>query len=118
MQKKKKARSEKHRRFIASLPCVVCGRHETQAAHIRSDNGAGTSLKPGDDYCVPLCCTTGIGKNEKGCHEKQHKGEVEFWDKYGGILKATKLAQDLFNHTGNEEYGNELIWRFYNDLRI
>ena len=43
------------RRAVASLPCVLCGKHgETQAAH-PNHIGKGMSMKAPDCYCVPLC---------------------------------------------------------------
>lgn len=47
-------RSEKYRRWIASLPCLLCASRETQAAHTVK---GGLALKGSDASCVPLCCT-------------------------------------------------------------
>lgn len=103
-----KIRSEKHRRFVASLPCCVCGASDVQAAHIRSNTGGGMSLKPGDDWCVPLCCR---------CHAKQHKvGEREFW---GDRLDDAKgLAQTLYFSSIDRIRCLDLIRAFQNVWRF
>lgn len=62
-------RSTKHRRFVASLPCVACClldypalglrgatvEAQSQAAHIRAGMKGGKGLKPGDEWVIPLC---------------------------------------------------------------
>lgn len=85
-------RSSKHRRFISSLPCVVCTTpNRTQAAHVRMGNICGVGMKPSDDCCVPLCVE---------CHAKQHNdGEIYFWLPYGGHENATRLAKTLYDKT-------------------
>jgi hypothetical protein len=104
MQKIKPIRSEKHRRFIASLPCVISGRSDVQAAHIRRGNVCGTGLKPGDNCCVPLSIEE---------HAKQHViGELRYWYPYGGYEKATVLAKSLYAVSGDREKALELIAGF------
>lgn len=46
-------RSEQHRGNVASLPCVICGRTGTQAAH--ANYGKGMALKQCDSLTFPLC---------------------------------------------------------------
>ena len=104
MLKVPKIRSEKHRRFIASMPCCICRKPDTQAAHIRHGNGAGMGLKSGDDCTVPLCIT---------CHKNQHENnECVWWSLYGGIEKATALAKDLYKVTGDSIEALKLIAGF------
>jgi hypothetical protein len=45
-------RSVKFRRFIASLPCLICRAPGTQAAHTEHN---GMASKGPDSSCVPLC---------------------------------------------------------------
>lgn len=99
--KMKIIRDEKHRRFIASLPCCNCGGDRVQAAHIRFQNGGGMGLKPCDSQCVPLCCD---------CHAKQHEiGEKKFWK---NIEAAKALANALFIKSGDVEHGLLVVARF------
>jgi len=98
----KKPRSEKHRRFIASLPCCVCKDDAVQCAHIRSNTGGGMGLKPGDNWCVPLCCS---------CHAEQGRiGERIFWR--GRLNLAKHLALFLWKHTGDIDVGEAAIDKF------
>lgn len=103
--KEAKIRDEKHRRFIASLPCIACRiEGQTQAAHIRSDNMAGMGLKSGDDCTVPLCIS---------CHHYQHEvGEHPFWMPYGGTKKATETAKQLYAVTGDNYLAIEVMGAF------
>lgn len=54
--KVKPVRSESYRRWIATLPCFVCGIDgHSQAAH--PNQGRGLGQKACDLKCFPLCCT-------------------------------------------------------------
>lgn len=102
--KKKYIRDEKHRRFIASLPCVICGRGDVQAAHVRRGQDGGTGLKPSDDRVVPLCCFH---------HDLQHKqGELHFWYGFGGYEAAAALGKKLYAVTGDRDKAYKLIRDF------
>lgn len=104
--KKTIIRSEKHRRFIASLPCVVSlAQGETQVAHIRKCGGAGMGLKPCDSRCIPLSWKEHAKQHSMGCEEK-------YWKDRGGIENAVLLAENLYKNTGNEEKCLELIKKF------
>lgn len=48
-------RSEPHRRFVASLPCCICGASDVQAAHLAFAQPRARGLKAGDQFCIPLC---------------------------------------------------------------
>jgi hypothetical protein len=57
-------RSEPYRRYVAALPCWMCGIvGSSQAAH--SDEGKGLALKSCDLTCYPLC---GPNNGVCGCH--------------------------------------------------
>jgi len=44
-------------RFVASQPCLICGRAPSHAHHIRYAQSRGLSLKVSDEFTVPLCAT-------------------------------------------------------------
>jgi hypothetical protein len=97
-------RDEKHRRFVASLPCVICLSTDVQAAHVRKGQGGGTGLKPSDDRCVPLCVS---------CHRKQGEiGELKFWYGYGGYEAAAVLGKRLYANTGDKTKALRLLMEF------
>jgi len=51
----KRVRSKEHLRFVASQPCVICGRQPTHAHHLRHAQSRGVSLKVSDEFTVPVC---------------------------------------------------------------
>jgi DNA recombination protein Rad52 len=51
----KRIRSKAHLRFVASHPCLICGRTPSHAHHIRYAQPRGLSLKVSDEFTVPLC---------------------------------------------------------------
>lgn len=79
-QREPRQRDEKHLRYVASLPCCICGRTDVQAAHIRTASlehgkrGLGMQEKASDIWVTPLCI---------GHHREQHgMNEMAFWKKY------------------------------------
>lgn len=83
---------------------MSCRKSPCQAAHIRHGLAGGMGLKPCDSLTVPLC---------PDCHNEQHrKGEVWFWDRFGGVNNAKKIAQELYNVTGDNIAGMKLIAGF------
>jgi hypothetical protein len=53
----KRIRCKEHLRFVASQPCVICGRSPSHAHHVRYAQSRGLSLKVSDEFTVPLCAT-------------------------------------------------------------
>ena len=51
----KRFRCKEHLRFVASQPCLICGRSPSHAHHIRYAQSRGLSLKVSDEFTVPLC---------------------------------------------------------------
>ena len=51
----KRIRSKEHLRFVASQPCLICGRSPSHAHHLRYAQSKGLSLKVSDEFTVPLC---------------------------------------------------------------
>lgn len=51
----RRIRSKEHLRFVARLPCLICGRTPSQAHHIRYAQPRGLGLKVSDEFTVPLC---------------------------------------------------------------
>jgi len=49
----KRMRCKEHLHFVASQPCLICGRIPSQAHHIRYAQPRG--LKVSDEFTVPLC---------------------------------------------------------------
>ena len=92
-------RSDPHRRFIASLPCLRCGTEPCQAAHVRI-GWLALGKKPPDRHCVPLC---------QPCHEAQHlRGDERAWWADTGI-NPTTIAMQLFAVSRNYGAGWNIV---------
>ncbi len=80
-QRDPRKHDKKHLRYIASLPCCICGGIDVDAAHIRATpiyidgkRQTGGGEKPSDCWTVPLC---------RAHHTEQHTmTELSFWKKY------------------------------------
>jgi hypothetical protein len=102
--KQNREKKLKHRRWIASLPCVITGAHDVQCAHI-SKGRHSMGMKACDSMCVPLSCSQ---------HAKQHgMSEEKFWEPHGGIDRAKALANALYEVSGDNIEALRLIqkWR-------
>ena len=53
----KRIRCKEHLRFVASQPCLACGRTPSHAHHLRHAQPRGLGLKVSDEFTVPLCAT-------------------------------------------------------------
>ena len=51
----KRVRSKEHLRYVASQPCLICGRSPAHAHHLRHAQPRGLGLKVSDEFTVPLC---------------------------------------------------------------
>ena len=48
-------RDREHCKFVATLPCVVCGRTPSEAHHIRFAQPRALGRKVSDEYTIPVC---------------------------------------------------------------
>jgi hypothetical protein len=85
----KRIRSKQHLRFVASQPCLICGRSPSHAHHIRYAQSKGLSLKVSDEFTVPLCA---IHHNQIHTTGK----EREWWEERNvdPLVVASRLWQD------------------------
>ena len=51
----KRIRCKEHLCFVASQPCLICGRSPSHAHHVRYAQSKGLNLKVSDEFTVPLC---------------------------------------------------------------
>jgi hypothetical protein len=64
-------RDKAHLKFVASQPCLICGRNPADAHHLRFAQPRGMGLKVSDEFTVPLCRTH---------HRDNHRfGEEQAW---------------------------------------
>lgn len=51
----RRVRSKGHLRYVATQPCVICGRTPSHPHHLRHAQPRGLALKVSDEFTVPLC---------------------------------------------------------------
>lgn len=86
----RRIRNKEHLRYVASHPCVVCGRRPTHAHHLRHAQSRGTSLKVSDEYTVPLCALH---------HGDVHRvGREESWWR-GRKIEPLPIARTLWERS-------------------
>ena len=66
----KRARDTAHLQFVASLPCLVCGRTPSQAHHLRFAQPRSMGSKVSDEWTVPLCLLHHRALHDVGSEEK------------------------------------------------
>lgn len=83
----KRIRCKEHLRFVASHPCVICGRQPSHAHHLRHAQSRGVSLKVSDEFTVPLCAIH---------HNEVHQtGKEDVWWRARKI-EPLAIAQSLW----------------------
>jgi len=86
----KRHRSKEHLKFVASQPCLICGRTPSHAHHIRYAQAKGLALKVSDEFTVPLCATH---------HSENHMtgNELQWWQDRNiePLSVARKLWQEF-----------------------
>lgn len=64
----------------------------------------GTSLKPSDNYTVPLC---------HKCHQEQHQiGELAFWGSEEKIRALIKFTNALVGCGASGKYGHDVATKW------
>ena len=87
----KRIRDRAHLGFVASQPCLICGRQPSDPHHLRFAQPRAIGMKVSDEFTVPLC---------RGHHRHLHQAgnEVAWWEHQK--IDALKVARDLWeqNH--------------------
>ena len=86
----KRIRSKEHFCFVASQPCLICGRMPCHAHHVRYAQSKGLGLKVSDEFTVPLCAIH---------HQQLHTAgkEREWWEARG--IDPLKVATSLWRQS-------------------
>ena len=86
----KRLRDKAHLKFIASQPCLVCGRQPSDPHHLRFAQPRAIGLKASDEFTVPLC---------RGHHRQLHQAgnEVAWWETFK--INALETAKHLWEQT-------------------
>jgi hypothetical protein len=86
----KRLRNKAHLRFVASQPCIICGRQPSDPHHLRFAQPRALGLKVSDEFTVPLC---------RGHHRQLHQAgnEVAWWKNLE--INALEIAKGLWEQT-------------------
>ncbi len=86
----KRLRDKEHLKFVASQPCVVCGRQPCDPHHLRFAQPRAIGLKVSDEFTVPLC---------RGHHRQLHQAgnEISWWEDLH--INALEIARGLWEQT-------------------
>jgi Rad52/22 family double-strand break repair protein len=86
----KRLRDKAHLKFVASQPCLICGRQPSDPHHLRFAQPRAMGLKVSDEFTVPLC---------RGHHRQLHQAgdEIAWWQNVR--VNALKVARELWERT-------------------
>ena len=84
----KRLRDKAHLRFVASQPCLICGRNPSDAHHLRFAQPRALGRKVSDEFAVPLCRTH---------HREVHQtgNEAALWEDLE--INALEIAKALWD---------------------
>ena len=73
----RRVRDREHLKFVATQPCLICGRSPCDPHHLRFAQAEALGRKPSDEFTVPLC---------RGHHRELHRcGDEAAWWKRSGV---------------------------------
>ena len=86
----RRLRDKDHLKFVATQPCLICGRQPTDAHHIRFAQHRALGRKVSDEFTVPLC---------RAHHREIHRygDEAAWWSKHR--LDSLIAASNLWRQT-------------------
>jgi hypothetical protein len=83
-------RDRAHLEFVASQPCLLCGRLPSDAHPLRFMQPRALGRRVSDEFAVPLCRT-----HHRALH--RHGDEAAWWNSAG--IDAMTIAHGLWEHT-------------------
>jgi len=86
----KRLRDKQHLKFVASQPCLICGRQPSDPHHLRFAQPRAIGLKVSDEFTVPLC---------RGHHRELHQAgnEEAWWEDLQ--INALEIAKELWQQS-------------------
>jgi Rad52/22 family double-strand break repair protein len=89
----KRIRDKDHLKFVASQPCLVCGRQPSDPHHLRFAQPRALGLKVSDEFTVPLC---------RGHHRELHQAgnELAWWKPLN--IDPLAIAKGLWDQAKKE----------------
>src|SRR5829696_4399461 len=88
--KSRRRRDKKHLEYVATKPCLVCGRAPSDAHHLRYAEPRALGRKVSDEFAVPLC---------RIHHRELHdRGDEKAWWE-GFSIDPNLIAEQLWSET-------------------
>ena len=86
----RRLRDKAHLRFVASQPCLLCGRSPSDPHHLRFAQPRAMGRKTSDEFVVPLC---------RAHHRQNHEvgDEISWWKRSG--IDPLSAANKLWTFT-------------------
>ena len=88
--KTRRRRDKRHLDYVASKPCLVCGRSPSDAHHLRFTEPRALGRKVSDEFTVPLCRIHHREVHDRG-------DERAWWDALN--IDPRPIAQELWTET-------------------
>ncbi len=81
-------RNKAHLKFVATQPCLLCGRRPSDPHHLRFAQPQAFGRKVSDEFTVPLCRTH---------HRQLHRAgnEVQWWEAWDRDVDPLEIAKGL-----------------------
>jgi Rad52/22 family double-strand break repair protein len=94
----KRLRDKQHLKFVASQPCLICGRQPSDPHHLRYAQPRAIGLKVSDEFTVPLC---------RGHHRELHQAgnELIWWSTFK--ISALEIARSLWEQSRSRQAVSE-----------
>jgi hypothetical protein len=85
-------RNKAHLKFVASQPCLACGRRPSDPHHLRFAQARALGRKVSDEFTVPLC---------RMHHREVHRtgDEHAWWSALGGDIDPLQIAKNLWERS-------------------
>ena len=83
----RRIRNSGHLAFVASKPCLICGRNRAHAHHLKFAQPTALGRKVSDEFTVPLC-----SMHHRELH--RHGDERVWWASHG--IDALNVAAELW----------------------
>jgi hypothetical protein len=90
LKKTRRRRDKRHLEYVASKPCLVCGRSPSDAHHLRFTEPRALGRKVSDEFTVPLCRIHHREVHDRG-------DERAWWDALN--IDPRPVAQELWTET-------------------
>jgi hypothetical protein len=86
----KRLRDKNHLKYVASHPCLICGRQPADPHHLRFAQPRAIGMKVSDEFTVPLC---------RSHHRNLHQAanEPRWWENFR--IEPLPIARKLWEET-------------------